>query len=103
MPAAFMRSLNDFAALAIARSVLGPAEPTKSGCIWPALAAPFWLIRSTVAVRVGWRVSAVAHFRCQKTSWFLQLDPMDHPLTLRVRHRPSGPAPVGPQGQRVGK
>src|SRR5258707_15278023 len=31
----------------------------------------------------------------------LQLDPLDNPLTLRVRRRPSGPAPVGPQGQRV--
>jgi len=33
----------------------------------------------------------------------LQLDPLDHLLTLRVRRRPSGPAPVGPQGQRVGR
>src|SRR5258708_9350390 len=32
----------------------------------------------------------------------LQLDPLDHSLTLRVRRRPSGPAPVGPQGRRVG-
>src|SRR5258707_14672344 len=32
----------------------------------------------------------------------LQLDPLDHLLTLRVRRRPSGPAPVGPQGRRVG-
>jgi hypothetical protein len=31
----------------------------------------------------------------------LQLDPLDPSLTLRVRLRPSGPAPVGPQGQRV--
>src|ERR1700737_82525 len=34
-------------------------------------------------------------------SMFFQLDPVDHLLTLRVRRRPSGPAPVGPQGQRV--
>ena|ERR1700687_5957216 len=31
----------------------------------------------------------------------LQLDPVDQLLTLRVRRRPSGPAPVGPQGRRV--
>ena len=51
--------------------------------------------------RAGWALSAVAHFGCQKTSWFYSWTLWITTLTLRVRHRPSGSAPVDPQGQRV--
>jgi hypothetical protein len=51
---------------------------------------------------VGLAVSAVAHFGCQKDSCFCSWTLWTTTLTLRVRCRPSGSAPVDPQGRRVG-
>jgi len=44
--------------------------------------------------RVGLAVSAVALFGCQKDSWFCSWTLWITTLTLRVRHRPSGSAPI---------
>jgi hypothetical protein len=52
--------------------------------------------------RAGLAVSAVALFGCQKDSRFCSWTLWITTLTLRVRHRPSGSAPIDPQGQRVG-
>jgi hypothetical protein len=50
----------------------------------------------------GRTVSAIALFGCQKASCFCSWTLGITTLTLRVRHRPSGPAPIEPEGHRVG-
>ena len=52
--------------------------------------------------RVGLAVSAVALFGCQKDSCFCSWTLWITTLTLRIRLRPSGSAPIEQQGQRVG-
>src|SRR5713226_3610826 len=51
--------------------------------------------------RAGLAVSAVPLFGCQKDSCFCSWTLWITTLTLRVRLRPSGSAPIDPQGQRV--
>jgi len=48
----------------------------------------------------GWAVSAVGGFGCQKAARFYSWTLWITTLTLRVRHRPSGSAPIDPQGPR---
>ena len=51
--------------------------------------------------RAGLAVSAVAPFGCQKASCFCSWTLWTTTLTLRIRFRPSGSAPIEQQGQRV--
>src|SRR5258708_22191668 len=51
--------------------------------------------------RVGWALSAVAFFGCQKDSCFCSWTLWITTLTQRVRHRPSGSATNEPEGRRV--
>ena len=51
--------------------------------------------------RAGLAVSAVALFGRQKGSWFCSWTLWITPLTLRIRLRPSGSAPIDPQGDQL--
>src|SRR5258708_5534669 len=51
--------------------------------------------------RAGWAVSAVVVPGCQKASCFYSWTLWTTTLTLRIRLRPSGSAPIDPQGRRV--
>ncbi len=53
--------------------------------------------------RVGWALSAVGVFGCQKAACFYSWTLWITTLTLRIRRRPSGSAPIEQQGRRVGK
>jgi hypothetical protein len=54
-------------------------------------------------LRAAWSVSAVGVFECQKAPRFYSWTLWITTLTLGVRYRPSGSAPIDPQGQRVGR
>ena len=49
--------------------------------------------------RAGWAVTSVGVYGCQKAARFYSWTLWITTLTLRVRHRPSGSAPIEPQGR----